>query len=212
MSNAHDMHRPGGTPAGIFSGESWGEWFDRHSRTFFIAPAVTLILVFAIFPTFYSIVFALSRVRFTADGLNFRFVWFRNFEKQFTGNEQIHFLGRVSTMGVFGWIFFLVVTAAVLWWLYRYLRREFWWPGFVGRLISSFAAPVIGGAMLSGGHVSVGGTFFGVVIIAIITQALVLFAIDPFVVQIVLGGLILWAVGINRWRALRVAKLSQHGA
>jgi len=73
-------------------------------------------------------------------------------------------------------------------------------------LISSFAAPVIGGAILSGGHVSVAGTFFGVVIIAIITQALVLFAIDPFVVQIVLGGLILWAVGINRFREMRVAK------
>ena len=73
-------------------------------------------------------------------------------------------------------------------------------------LISSFAAPVIGGAMLSGGHVSVGGTFFGVVIIAIITQALVLFAIDPFVVQIVLGALILWAVGINRLREVRVAR------
>src|SRR5207248_6249527 len=54
-------------------------------------------------------------------------------------------------------------------------------------LISSFAAPVIGGAVLSGGHVSVAGTFFGTVIIAIITQALVLFAIDPFIVQIVLG-------------------------
>ena len=74
-------------------------------------------------------------------------------------------------------------------------------------LISSFAAPVIGGAVLSGGHVSIPGTFFGVVIIAIITQALVLFAIDPFVVQIVLGALILWAVGINRWREVRVAKL-----
>jgi ribose transport system permease protein len=74
-------------------------------------------------------------------------------------------------------------------------------------LISSFAAPVIGGAVLSGGHISVPGTFFGVVIIAIITQALVLFAIDPFVVQIVLGGLILWAVGINRLREVRVAKL-----
>ncbi|HVM83383.1 MAG TPA: ABC transporter permease [Candidatus Binatia bacterium] len=73
-------------------------------------------------------------------------------------------------------------------------------------LISSFAAPVIGGAVLSGGHVSVAGTFFGVVIIAIITQALVLFAIDPFVVQIVLGGLILWAVGINRLREVRVAR------
>lgn len=74
-------------------------------------------------------------------------------------------------------------------------------------LISSFAAPVIGGALLAGGHVSVAGTFFGVVIIAIITQALVLFAIDPFVVQIVLGGLILWAVGINRLREIRVSKM-----
>ena len=74
-------------------------------------------------------------------------------------------------------------------------------------LISSFAAPVIGGAILSGGHISVPGTFFGVVIIAIITQALVLFNIDPFAVQIVLGGLILWAVGINRLREVRVAKL-----
>ena len=76
-------------------------------------------------------------------------------------------------------------------------------------LISSFAAPVIGGAVLAGGHVSVAGTLFGVVIIAIITQALVLFAIDPFVVQIVLGALILWAVGINRFREIRVAKLNE---
>ena len=76
-------------------------------------------------------------------------------------------------------------------------------------LISSFAAPVIGGAVLAGGHVSVAGTFFGVIIIAIITQALVLFAIDPFVVQIVLGALILWAVGINRFREIRVAKLNE---
>jgi ribose transport system permease protein len=73
-------------------------------------------------------------------------------------------------------------------------------------LIPSFAAPVIGGATLSGGHVSVAGTFLGVVIIAIITQALVLFEIDPFVVQIVLGGLILWAVGINRLREIQFQK------
>lgn len=73
-------------------------------------------------------------------------------------------------------------------------------------LISSFAAPVIGGAVLSGGHVSVAGTFFGVLIIAIITQALVLFSIDPFAVQIILGGLILWAVGINRFREMRIER------
>ena len=78
-------------------------------------------------------------------------------------------------------------------------------------LISSFAAPVIGGAVLAGGRVSVLGTFFGVVIIAIITQALVMFAIDPFVVQIVLGALILWAVAINRLREVRIARAHARG-
>jgi ribose transport system permease protein len=70
-------------------------------------------------------------------------------------------------------------------------------------LILSFAAPVIGGAALAGGHVSVLGTVFGVVIVAIITQALVIFRIDPFFVQVVLGLLILWAVGVNRLREVR---------
>ena len=70
-------------------------------------------------------------------------------------------------------------------------------------LILSFAAPVIGGAILTGGKVSVAGTFLGVTIVAIITQILVLFSIDPFLVQVVLGGLILWAVGINRLREIR---------
>lgn len=73
-------------------------------------------------------------------------------------------------------------------------------------LILSFAAPVIGGAILTGGHVSVAGTFLGVAIVAIFTQVLVLFSIDPFLVQVVLGVLILWAVGVNRWREVRTQK------
>ena len=73
-------------------------------------------------------------------------------------------------------------------------------------LILSFAAPVIGGAVLSGGHVSVAATVLGVAIVAIITQALVLFHIDPYLVQVVLGAMILWAVGVNRWREVRIAK------
>ena len=70
-------------------------------------------------------------------------------------------------------------------------------------LILSFAAPIIGGAILTGGRVSVGGTCCGVAIVAIITQVLVLFNIDPYLVQVVLGGLILWAVGVNRIREVR---------
>lgn len=156
MSRTDVIDQPGHSPAGFVQSESWGEWFDRHSRTFFIAPAVTLILIFAIFPTFYSIVFALSRVRFTANGLQFRFVWFQNFAKQFYGNDQAHFLGKIGTMGVFGTLFFVAVVAAVLWWLYRSLKTTSW-VGMLGRLISAamaiFIAWVMGASLLSGNYI-----------------------------------------------------------
>jgi multiple sugar transport system permease protein len=154
-----------GEGSGIFVGimaatqtyeESWGEWFDRHSRTFFIAPAVTLILVFAIFPTFYSIVFALSRVRFTGDGLQFRFVGLNNFAKQFFGNDQVRFLGKTGSMSVLGMVFFAVVAAAVLLWLYRSLSQTTW-VGMIGRLISAamalFVAYLMSSTLLSGNSI-----------------------------------------------------------
>lgn len=71
-------------------------------------------------------------------------------------------------------------------------------------LIASFAAPVIGGAVLSGGHVSVIGTCLGVLIVSLINQALVMLAVDPFYVQVLLGALILGAVGLNRLRESRI--------
>lgn len=139
---------------GATSSERLSEWFDRHSRTFFIAPAVILILVFAIFPTFYSIVFALSRVRFTPDGLRFRFVGFDNFVKQFTGPEQVHFLGRISDMDALGWGFTILCAAAALWWLHRAWKRGTGWIFMLGRLISAtlfvFVAFLLGATLLSG--------------------------------------------------------------
>lgn len=133
---------------------SLAEWFDRHARTFFIAPAVTVVLIFAILPTFYSIVFALSRVKFTPQGLSFRFVGLQNFYKQFLGNEQIHFLGRTENMSIAGWIFSLAVIALVVWWLYRSLVKGASWIGMIGRLISGLAAigigMLLGATLLSG--------------------------------------------------------------
>lgn len=70
-------------------------------------------------------------------------------------------------------------------------------------LLISFAAPVIGGAVLAGGKVSVIGTCLGVVIITLISNALVLLQVDPFYVQLLLGALILGAVGLNRYREVR---------
>ena len=70
-------------------------------------------------------------------------------------------------------------------------------------LLLSFAAPIIGGAALTGGHVSVLGTLFAVILIALIENGMVLAKVDPYWVQFLLGALILAAVWLNRWRAVR---------
>jgi multiple sugar transport system permease protein len=136
MSATLTHGQPGFPPADQPSGESWSEWVDRHSATFFIAPAVTLILIFAIFPTFYSIVFALSRVRFTAEGLKFRFVGFQNFAKQFVGTDQVHFLGKAGPLGLVSIVFLALTVGFILWWLYRSATRTTW-VGLLGRTISA---------------------------------------------------------------------------
>ncbi|WP_395661435.1 carbohydrate ABC transporter permease [Aestuariivirga sp.] len=153
MTSSATTYQPGDSPAGLFRARSWGEWVDHHSRTFFIAPAVILILIFAIFPTFYSIVFALSRVKFTATGLRFRFVWFDNFLAQFSGNEQAHFLGKLVNVSVLGWIFTAAVVALAVWWLIRSWGKTSW-IGMIGRLISAamfiFVGFLLGATLLSG--------------------------------------------------------------
>lgn len=70
-------------------------------------------------------------------------------------------------------------------------------------LIISFAAPIIGGASLSGGHISIVGTFLAVILVGLIENGMVLVKVDPYWVQFLLGGLILLAVWINRFRAVR---------
>jgi len=151
-----DNGQPGATPAVSSLNESWGEWFDRHSGTFFIAPAVTLILIFAILPTFYSIVFAVSRVKFTAEGLTVRFVGFRNFSKQLFGTDQVHFLGKTAPVGLVGMAFFVIVTGFVLWWLYRSAKTSTL-VGMIGRCISAamaiFLAWILGASQLSGNSI-----------------------------------------------------------
>jgi ribose transport system permease protein len=69
-------------------------------------------------------------------------------------------------------------------------------------LLLSFAAPIIGGAALTGGHISVLGTMLAVVLIALIENGMVLAKVDPYWVQFLLGALILAAVWLNRWRAV----------
>jgi ribose transport system permease protein len=69
-------------------------------------------------------------------------------------------------------------------------------------LLISFAAPIIGGAGLAGGHVSVVGALLAVLLIALIENGMVLVSVDQYWMQFVLGALIVAAVSLNRWRAV----------
>jgi ribose transport system permease protein len=74
-------------------------------------------------------------------------------------------------------------------------------------LLISFAGPIIGGASLSGGSVSILGAMLAVLVIALIENTLVLVKVDPYWVQFALGALVLTTVGLNRWRAVRAARV-----
>jgi ribose transport system permease protein len=71
-------------------------------------------------------------------------------------------------------------------------------------LVISFAAPIIGGASLSGGSISIVGTVIAVLLVGLIQNAMVLLAVDPYWVTFLLGALILVAVWINRYRAVHL--------
>lgn len=73
-------------------------------------------------------------------------------------------------------------------------------------LVISFAAPIIGGASLQGGHISIAGTVIAVLLIGLIQNAMVLLAVDPYWVTFLLGALILSAVWVNRYRAVRMGE------
>ncbi|NEU30196.1 ABC transporter permease [bacterium LRH843] len=70
-------------------------------------------------------------------------------------------------------------------------------------MLFSFAAPLIGGTLLSGGRVSVTGTVLGALLLALITNGLVHMNLDIYWMTLIQGLIILIAVGIDRIRVLR---------
>ena len=72
-------------------------------------------------------------------------------------------------------------------------------------LLPAFLGPVLGGTLLSGGQVSVTGTFLGAVLVTMLTNGLLLLQVGEFWVQTCLGLLLLLAVLIDRGRRLFLA-------
>jgi ribose transport system permease protein len=67
-------------------------------------------------------------------------------------------------------------------------------------LLPAFLGPVLGGTLLSGGKVSVIGTFLGAVLVTMLTNGLLLLKIGEFWVQACLGLLLLSAVLLDKAR------------
>ncbi len=67
-------------------------------------------------------------------------------------------------------------------------------------LLYSFAAPILGGTLLSGGKVSIVGTMIGAGIMAITTTVLALLKLDAFTHQIFIGVILLLAFILNKGR------------
>lgn len=67
-------------------------------------------------------------------------------------------------------------------------------------LLGSFAAPVLGGTLLSGGRVSVLGTLLGACFLSLIDNGLIILGVNSYWYQVFLGGIILIAIGLERGR------------
>ena len=72
-------------------------------------------------------------------------------------------------------------------------------------LLPAFLGPVLGGTLLSGGKVSVIGTFLGAALVTILTNGLLLLRVGEFWVQACLGLLLLLAVLLDKARRVYLA-------
>jgi ribose transport system permease protein len=70
----------------------------------------------------------------------------------------------------------------------------------IGYELDTIAAVVIGGASLSGGVGSIGGTAVGVLIIGVLRNGLNLLGVSPFIQQVIIGVVIALAVAADTWR------------
>ena len=76
-------------------------------------------------------------------------------------------------------------------------------------LLASFAAPIIGGTLLSGGYLSVPGVIAGALLLTLVANGLIQIAIDPYWTQLFSGLMILAAGGIDRLRSLNLHRVER---
>lgn len=72
-------------------------------------------------------------------------------------------------------------------------------------LLASFAAPIIGGALLTGGSAVVYGTIVAAMLLRLVDVARAQFSLDPSWTNFIIGAVVLTTVAIGEWRKRRHA-------
>ena len=109
-------------------------------RNVFLWPALLVVLTLSIFPLIVSLYLSLSRLQFTANGIDIRFIGFVNFQSLLFGLEQNHLIGILRTPSPLGWAIFVatvLLLAAAFW---RALRGGVGPLGLVLRAIGGLLA------------------------------------------------------------------------
>lgn len=73
-------------------------------------------------------------------------------------------------------------------------------------LLASFAAPIIGGALLTGGSSVVYGTIIAAMLLRLVDVARAQFSLDPSWTNFIIGAVVLTTVAIGEWRKRRHAR------
>lgn len=123
------------------SGEETRRWrppsLTSHgvSRHVFLWPALLFILFLSIFPLISSAYLSLSRLRFTADGIEITFIGAKHYEQLLFGTQATHFIGVLKSPSPIGWIVFLAIVAIVTYGFWRAWRGGIGRVGLIGRAI-----------------------------------------------------------------------------
>jgi ribose transport system permease protein len=123
------------------------------------------------------------------------------------GSAKAARVSGIAVNSVKIWAFTLMGTLAAL---AGILSLAFLPSGQAGRTglgleLDVIAAAIVGGASLSGGEGTILGTILGVLIIGVMRNGLVLMGVSPFVQELMIGLVIIVAVGIDKWSTRRRA-------
>ena len=118
-----------------------GARLDRVAGAVFILPAVVVILAFSIFPLLASLYVSLTRLGFTAGGVDLKFVGFDNYAKLLVGIDHNHFLGLAGSPTPLSVLLLAAGFALIVFLLYRYARGPNRTAGgLVGRIVTALVA------------------------------------------------------------------------